>query len=36
VLLALRNGWISLEDTYRNAPAHVADAPERPPATPRA
>lgn len=36
VLLALRNGWISLEDTYRNAPTGNASASsERPPATPR-
>ena len=35
VLLALRNGWIDLEDTYRNAPARTADSADRPPATPR-
>ncbi len=35
VLLALRNGWISLEDTYRNAPARVGDVAERPPTAPR-
>lgn len=32
VLLALRNGWISLEDTYRTTPASVGGGPsERPP-----
>ena len=30
VLLALRSGWISLEDTYRNAPAHSGDPVDRP------
>jgi DNA-binding NarL/FixJ family response regulator len=31
VLLALRNGWISLEDTYRNTPTHIGDPAERTP-----
>lgn len=35
VLLALRNGWIDLEDTYRNAPTRAADSADRPPAMPR-
>lgn len=36
VLLALRNGWISLEDTYRTTPAHIGgDSAERPPTTQR-
>jgi len=33
VLLALRNGWISLDDTYRDTPAHTGGAPDRPPST---
>ncbi|HEX8732298.1 MAG TPA: response regulator transcription factor, partial [Ktedonobacterales bacterium] len=33
VLLALRNGWINLEDTHRDTPAHAAD---RTSSTPRA
>ncbi|HEX8995121.1 MAG TPA: response regulator transcription factor [Ktedonobacterales bacterium] len=35
VLLALRNGWISLEDTYRNTPTTAGSPSERPPAAPR-
>jgi len=31
VLLALRNGWISLEDTYRNSPTAGGDGADRPP-----
>ncbi len=31
VLLALRNGWISLEDTYRNSPTTGGDGADRPP-----
>lgn len=31
VLLALRNGWISLEDTYRNSPTAGGDGTDRPP-----
>lgn len=30
VLLALRNGWISLEETYRNSPTSSGDAADRP------
>ena len=31
VLLALRSGWISLDDTYRDTPAHVSGAPDHTP-----
>ncbi|HEX8981655.1 MAG TPA: response regulator transcription factor [Ktedonobacterales bacterium] len=34
VLLALRNTWINLEDTYRYTPERPGEAPERPSATP--
>ena len=35
VLLALRNGWISLEDTYRTSPAPIGGPSERPPSAQR-
>lgn len=35
VLLALRSGWIDLEDTYRDTPAHIGGTTERTTAPPR-